>query len=131
MVRTAIGQAVHTVPSALSMLGSTIFSLNGCPDLRGLRVLRAGVHLGEIRKGVFTPDHAWAVSTCPPEVEKVEITEEEAIRYLQGETLQVCGGRKGYVLPVFDGLALGWGKVTGDMMKNHYPKGLRRLVDHS
>ncbi|WP_334294509.1 methyltransferase RsmF C-terminal domain-like protein [Roseburia sp. AM51-8] len=24
-----------------------------------------------------------------------------------------------------DGYALGWGKLTGTTMKNHYPKGLR------
>ena len=61
----------------------------------------------------------------------MEISEEEAIRYLQGETVQMQAEHKGYVLPTFDGLPLGWGKVTGLVMKNHYPKGLRRLVDHS
>ena len=130
-VRSAMEKAVHAVPHSLSMLGSTIFTLPGCPDLNGVRVLRAGVHLGEVRKGIFTPDHAWAVCDCPPDVERVEISEEEAIRYLQGETVQMHEEHKGYVLPTFDGLPLGWGKVTGLVMKNHYPKGLRRLVDHS
>ncbi len=127
-VRRAMEQAVHTAPDPLFALGDTFFSLPGCPDLRGLRVLRAGVHLGEIRKGIFTPDHAWAVSTLAPDVERVEIRESEARRYLQGETLTVDSGR-GYVLPCFDGLALGWGKVTDTVLKNHYPKGLRRAVN--
>lgn len=130
-MRAAIQSAVHTVPDEISMLGSTLFSLPGCPVLDGLRVLRAGIHLGEIRKGIFTPDHAWAVNACRPDVACVEVSEDEAVRYLRGETLEIAQEGRGYILPCYDGLALGWGKVTDHILKNHYPKGLRRSVDLS
>ena len=35
--------------------------------------------------------------------------------------------QKGIFIPVcYDGYPLGWGKLTGNTVKNHYPKGLRR-----
>lgn len=94
-------------------------------------VLRCGVHLGTVKLGrggkgkpVFTPDHAWAVCCDAPAVPRVELTEEEARRYQHGETVSVDG--QGWTLACFMGIPLGWGKISGGVMKNHYPKGLRR-----
>ena len=36
------------------------------------------------------------------------------------------GTGKGWALASFAGLNLGWGKISDGVMKNHYPKGLRR-----
>jgi NOL1/NOP2/fmu family ribosome biogenesis protein len=52
---------------------------------------------------------------------------EKAARYLAGETL-TKSGEPGWVLVTFDGFPLGWGKRSGDVIKNHYPKGLRRPI---
>ena len=94
-------------------------------------VLRWGLHLGSLRGSVngrkppvFTPDHAAAVCCCPPEVPRVEMTEEQARLYLAGQTIPADG--KGWALASFMGVALGWGKISDGVMKNHYPKGLRR-----
>ena len=94
-------------------------------------VLRCGVHLGTVKiaregrgKPVFTPDHAWAVSTDAPDFPRIPLTEEQARAYQHGETIPTA--ETGWVLPCYGGLALGWGKASGGMMKNHYPKGLRR-----
>ena len=92
-------------------------------------VVRCGVHLGTVRLGrggkpVFTPDHAWALSCDAPQVPRTELTEEEARRYQHGEALQAQG--QGWTLACLHGVALGWGKISGGVMKNHYPKGLRR-----
>ena len=95
------------------------------PDLRGLRVLRMGLHLGEADGRRFIPDHAWAVSWTPPVLPRVPVSEEAALRYQAGETLP-CGTERGYVLPAYRGLPLGFGKVSDGVLKNHYPKGLRR-----
>ena len=35
---------------------------------------------------------------------------------------------KGYHLITTDGYSLGWGKLSNNIMKNHYPKGLRRQL---
>ena len=94
-------------------------------------VLRCGVHLGTVKisrggkeKSVFTPDHAWAVSNDAPEVPRVHLTEEQARLYQHGETVEADA--QGWVLACFAGVPMGWGKASGGMMKNHYPKGLRR-----
>lgn len=113
-------------PEPTALLGDTLIHLPGCPDVRGLRVLRAGLHLGSVRGKLFLPDHAWAVSFIPPDMPRVPLTEEQARRYQAGETIPVEESLRGYVLPTLHGLPLGWGKVSDGVMKNHYPKGLRR-----
>ena len=112
------------VPTAL--LGDTLVCLPDCPDVKGLKVLRVGLHLGQMKGKVFQPDHAWAVSVCPPALPHLPLTEEQARRYQAGEVLDAPEGLRGFVLPTLAGLPLGWGKVSDGMMKNHYPKGLRR-----
>ena len=47
------------------------------------------------------------------------------MRYLSGQTLP-CEA-SGWTLVTVGGLSLGWGKASGGVMKNHYPKGLRRI----
>ena len=104
--------------------------LRYCPDFpdlskaKGVSVLRSGLHLGTVKGKVFVPDHAWAVCNQPPNVPRVELTEEQARMYQNGQVVPAEG--KGWVLACFAGIPLGWGKVSDGMMKNHYPKGLRR-----
>ena len=45
--------------------------------------------------------------------------------YLNGGTFP-CEGEKGWYLITVDGFGIGWGKLAGGIMKNHYPKGLRK-----
>ncbi len=123
----ALAEAFPDAPAPDALFGENLISLPEIPDLRGLPVLRCGLHLGTVRGGRFLPDHAWAVSSLPPLCPRVDVTEGEALRYQAGETLNVPETTPGgWVLPTLDGLALGWGKVTGGVLKNHYPKGLRR-----
>ena len=91
---------------------------------KGISVLRAGLILGCAKGKVFVPDHAWAMSIRPPELPRVELTEEQARQYQAGQTVPATG--KGWALASFAGLNLGWGKISDGVMKNHYPKGLRR-----
>ena len=113
-------------PTPTALLGDTLVCLPDCPDVKGLKVLRVGLHLGQMKGKVFQPDHAWAVSICPPALPRLPLTEEQARRYQAGEVLDAPEGLRGFVLPTLAGLPLGWGKVSDGMMKNHYPKGLRR-----
>lgn len=117
-------------PQPTAMLGDTLVHLPGCPDVRGLRVLRAGLHLGQMKGKTFMPDHAWAMACMPPDMPRVPLTAAQAARYQAGETIDMPDAPRGFVLPTLEGLALGWGKVSDGMMKNHYPKGLRRSPAH-
>lgn len=93
-----------------------------------LPMVRPGLWLGTVAPGRFTPSHALALSLHPGDCALVEDLDfEEAARYLSGEPL-AKPGEPGWVLVTFDGFALGWGKRSGDVVKNHYPKGLRRPV---
>lgn len=94
-----------------------------CPDLKGLKVLRPGLELGQCKGNRFQPAHAlalWADVTGPVQ----ELTLEQAHLYQAGETLP--GTQKGWLLMSLEGVTLGWAKGADGMLKNHYPKGLRR-----
>lgn len=95
------------------------------PQLRGLHVLRAGLELGEVRKGRFLPAHALALWLENfPQTAELAPGSRELAAYLRGETLPCnCSG---WTLVQTQGCALGWGYGAGGILKNHYPKGLRR-----
>ena len=109
-------------------IGQTLVRVTEIPDLKGIRVLRLGLHLAEIRGKILIPDHAAAVAGCPETPAGTELTTEEALRYLAGESL--AGDAAGWTRMIHDGYVLGWGKGSGGQIKNHYPKGLRnsRLI---
>ena len=96
------------------------------PELHGLRVLRAGLELGSVKKGRFEPSHALALwlKTASRAI-NLAADGDGIARYLRGETLS-CD-ESGWTLVQADGLSIGWGKATGGILKNHYPKGLRRV----
>ena len=129
------GEELSLLPEGLS-----------APQLAGLKVLRPGLHLGTFRKNRFEPSHALALALTYDEViNSFELSDEQALRYLRGETIPLdstpeaaaeaasAGGPgsdrplKGWVLVTYRGVSLGWGKAAGGILKNHYPKGLRRL----
>lgn len=94
--------------------------------LNGIKVIRAGLHVGTNKKNRFEPSHALALALSADKVRNhYEMTKEEAEGYLRGETF-VCDEKlKGWTLLSTDGYSIGFGKAGGAQMKNHYPKGLR------
>lgn len=95
------------------------------PQLRGLRVLRPGLELGELKRDRFEPAHAlalWLVGAAKKQ--DFPWDSREMAAYIHGET--VPSDVKGWCLVTADGFGIGWGKGDGRMLKNHYPKGLRR-----
>lgn len=102
----------------------------GMPAVKGLKVLRPGLHLGTVKKNRFEPAHALAMAIGPKDaVHSLNLAADgqEIRRYLNGETF-AAGGEQGWYLITVDGYSIGWGKLAGGMMKNHYPKGLRKLL---
>ncbi len=96
------------------------------PSINKLKVLRAGLHLGTLKKNRFEPSHALALALKKEDVRQfMELgTEENARAYLGGMTLN-HDGERGWYLMTYQGYGIGWGKLAGQVMKNHYPKGLR------
>ena len=98
----------------------------GTPSLKGVKVLRPGLHLGTVKKNRFEPAHSLALYLHPQEAAySLDLTSGEAWDYIKGQTFPAKGG-KGWYLITVDGYSLGWGKLAGGIMKNHYPKGLRK-----
>ncbi len=96
------------------------------PLLRGLKVQRTGLELGEVRKGRFIPSHALALWLKSfPNMASFPAEGPQIAGYLRGETLH--GTQNGWVLICADGYSLGWAKGADGILKNHYPKGLRRM----
>ncbi len=92
------------------------------PSVRGLKVMRAGLELGQARKGRFEPAHAWALWLSDLKSTH-DLTDDEARQYLSGQVL--ASNCVGWTLVRTDGASLGWAKGSAGQLKNHYPKGLR------
>lgn len=56
----------------------------------------------------------------------VEVSEEEARRFLRGES--ISSEVRGWAVAKYGGLALGWGKGNGRVLSNHLPRAGRLLV---
>lgn len=121
-------QTLREKPQGFPLLFGDQLYLSPYPwSLKGLRTLRPGLHLGTIKKNRFEPSHALALYLKADQVkQKVELSVESGWTeaYLRGEALAVSG-EKGWSLVLTKGFSLGWGKQTGNMLKNHYPKGKR------
>ncbi len=94
-------------------------------SLEGLKVYRAGLELGEEKKGRFEPAHALAMALKKEEVKESFEMSSQASNYIHGEVIYE-EAPKGWILMTVCGISLGWGKSTGTQIKNHYPKGLRK-----
>ena len=106
------------------LFGDQLYLLPEAFPLKGIKILRPGLHLGTVKKNRFEPSHALAMALRPDDVRQcLELEEPE--RYLRGETLS-CGAQTGWILLTVHGCSLGWGKASRGVLKNHYPKGLRR-----
>ena len=99
------------------------------PGLKGFKVHRSGLQIGMVLKNRFEPSHALALALRPEEVVhswNLDGNSDEIRSYLKGNTF-TADGEKGWYLITVDGYSIGWGKLAGGIMKNHYPKGLRQI----
>lgn len=104
----------------------------GSPPLGSVRWLRHGVQLGQLRSGAratrVEPAHALAMWAPPDAVAmrlQLEANDERLGAFLRGADMQ-APGEAGYLRVEVDGLPLGWGKRSGDVVRSLLPKGLRR-----
>ena len=126
---------VDPLSGRLTTFGEQIYLLpDQAPSLHGLKILRAGLHLGQLSGKRFIPGHALALSLRPEQVINYvnldasdPLQLQTAIRFISGETFPY-EGKNGWYLICIDGYSLGWGKLAGSIMKNHYPKGLRKYL---
>ena len=120
-----LGDRLYLVPQEL---------LEQVPGLSGLKVLRPGLAAGILKKGRIEPEHGLGMFLQSGEAAwRAELgAGETAWKYLRGEALkkeEIISGalpEKGWVLVTAAGCSLGFAKAAGGVLKNHYPKGLRK-----
>ena len=116
-----------TLPDGKPVLfGDTLYwTPDGMPEIGRLKVMRPGLELGTVKKDRFEPAHALALwlKECK-NVQDYPADSGEISNYIHGNV--VPSSIRGWCLVTADGYSLGWGKGDGTVLKNHYPKGLRR-----
>ena len=118
-VFTAFSDEIYLVPDKMR-------------QLKGMKILRPGLHLGTNKKNRFEPSQALA-ATLSKQDAKQYVTLKDGTIYLRGESFRenaVISGEStqdacGWTLTLVGDYSMGWSKCTNNTYKNHYPKGLR------
>lgn len=95
-------------------------------DIDKIKTIRAGLPLGVCRKGRFEPSWALCLALTKNDIKNTldfRADSEKLKSYMMGQTLE-CS-KKGWCAVTVDGYPLGWGKASGGVLKNHFPKYLR------
>ena len=91
-----------------------------------LHVRKAGVKMGKIAGKELIPDHQLALSLYVSDnINRVELTQEEAMKYLRREDFSLGQAPKGWSLMTFENCGLGWAKILPNRINNYYPKELK------
>ncbi len=101
----------------------------GLPNLKGLRIMRQGLLLGEMKKQRFEPSQALACALTTKEYDKVlrlKVDDPNVIRYLKCEAITLEEELEdGWYLVCVEDFSLGWLKAAKHSYKNKYLPGWR------
>ncbi|MGI6199864.1 MAG: methyltransferase RsmF C-terminal domain-like protein [Christensenellales bacterium] len=117
---------VPDLAGALVQQGEAVRLTPEGPQLGRLPVLMRGLLVGAAQGRQLRPAHHLALAASAGPV--IPLSEEQAMAYWRGEELPApAGAPEGFAPASFQGLTLGWVKHAGGRLKNHLPKGLRRV----
>ncbi len=106
--------------------GDKLYLLSESIDLDKLRVPMPGLFLGTLKKNRFEPSYALCLALKKEDFKNTLDCGRDAISaYFKGETLK-CD-KSGWTAVLYNGYPMGFGKASGGVLKNHYPKWLRLL----
>lgn len=93
-----------------------------------LKILNNGIELGILKKKRFEPGHQLAmVLACKKQSRVIDLSKEEYLSYLHGETLKTKSTLNSFVLLSYCNFIFSFGKIANGTIKNFYPKGLRSI----
>lgn len=103
------------------------------PDVRGLRILRCGLYMGDMKKNRFEPSQALAMFLKDNQFSntiKLPVEDGRVIKYLKGETIELEEAERndcqdGICLICVENYPLGFGKLSKGTVKNKYLPGWR------
>ena len=111
----------------VSLSGDRLLAVpDDAPDLNGIKVVTPGLWLLRAGRSHIEPEHPLAMALDHARL-IAALDDRQAAAFLAGEALPVDGPR-GWTWVCWHGMPLGWGKQTGDTLKNHLPKGLRHTI---
>ncbi|MBK21962.1 MAG: hypothetical protein CMP63_06590 [Flavobacteriales bacterium] len=114
-----INETIHNFPEEFeSILKSIIWDLNP---------IKTGCKIGQNIKGKIKYSHelAFAHELKKDAFELVEVSHDDAIRFLQKKVLSEVPDIKSWGLVTFQNQPLGWVKKIGGRLNNYYPKEFR------
>lgn len=120
--------------SRIDIQKERVFYINEkMPDVKGLRILRCGLYMGDMKKNRFEPSQSLAMFLHAkqfPNVFDMSSSDERVVKYLKGETIILSDEEEkdcqdGFCLVCVDGFSLGFGKLSNGTMKNKYLPGWR------
>ncbi len=95
-----------------------------------LRVVYSGVLAGKLMRDKLIPEHSLAMSGLVADsVGKIDLSYEDAIKYLQRKEFKPDTELMGWQLIAFQGHPLGWVNILPNRINNYYPKELRILKE--
>lgn len=112
----------------LETFGEQLYLLpEDLPVLKGLKIARNGLHLGTFKKNRFEPSFALGLALKPSEVKQtVALSDLDFEAYARGLTVTLSESLpNGWYQVTVKGNGLGFAKIVGQTVKNHFPKGLR------
>lgn len=114
------------IPGTPVMYGQRLYMLpEGCPELDGVKVARAGLEMCEAGRSHVEPAYALGRALAPDKG-AVEVNTAAAIRLVRGESIET-DTKDGWALISWQGLPVCFGKAHGGVIKSHFPKGLKPL----
>ncbi len=93
--------------------------------------LRPGLPLLHLVNKRAAPEHALAMTLQKDDVLRacsLPYGDQKILDYLAGHPIP-CDSQNGWCLVLIDDAPIGWGKASQGVLKNHYPKGLRRQYE--
>ncbi len=92
--------------------------------------LRIGLPLVRVAQRHVVPTHSLAMALIAEDALhplRFAYDDPAVLAYLKGESIAPPpGAPPGWTLVTMAGAGIGWGKISDGILKNHYPKGLRR-----
>lgn len=122
----------HVFGENFQKLGDKIILLPNIdlPPLNGLGIIRSGILFGEVKKNRIEPCHSLFMAAKKEDLKSyvdLEYSDSRLKKFYHGEEIEIDSSIKGFTAVLVEGVSTGFGKASGDVLKNRYPKGLRSL----
>jgi len=106
------------------IINSLLYLYNNDLNLEKFNVIRYGLECGEFKKDLFIP--SFHLSHYLDAKNSIVLDENEMKRYMHGEEIKKdLNLQKGYYTVSFENINLGFVKLSNNVLKNLFPKGLR------